>query len=431
MRKRMIPLISLLVMALYGHVFAQDEPSTVQTPLRFINGFADSGAIDVLVEGEVLAELLPYGEASDWIIVNGPAVAVSMRLSEPAEGVDARLWDGTIENLDGEWRFVYGYGSRGSGFLGTQVIPIQSDGYSETDVELLAFNPLQDTTFEIRPVQEPWVSIPFNVPWRERVNNFDSDLIMIASDMPEETLLDVSELIETPFRSHLLTWFEGEAEPVVQVFTTDFGAQVTLQHFAFDAPALRLELDEQTILDNILYATPPADSLVLSGQYRARVMTDNDILWEDTLILEPTIEHVLTVRGSLADDSFDVAIERRLIADLSDNEAVMAGQNAFIRFYHHIQDAPPVDIVSQDGLIYAADISYGDPPALLDLLAGDYSLRVVQSDDPNVVFYDLSDITLVPGTGYSLSMIGTLEQITQGNQNLFIESTCVAPIVCD
>ncbi|MEN7343030.1 MAG: DUF4397 domain-containing protein, partial [Pseudomonadota bacterium] len=85
---------------------------------------------------------------------------------------------------------------------------------------------------------------------------------------------------------------------------------------------------------------------------------------------------------------------------------------ASLRVIHNSPDAPPVDIVVNDGFAapLVEDLAFPDFTGFVDVPAADYNVKVTPANDAGTVVID-ADLTLDAGTEYSVYAIGPLATI--------------------
>jgi hypothetical protein len=83
---------------------------------------------------------------------------------------------------------------------------------------------------------------------------------------------------------------------------------------------------------------------------------------------------------------------------------------ALVRFVHFAADAPPVDVLTQDGsATIAGGLAYPGASEYLPLEAGSYDLKVCASADTTVCPIDPPAVEVAAGQTYSVFAIGSLE----------------------
>jgi len=204
-------------------------------------------------------------------------------------------------------------------------------------------------------------------------------------------------------------------------------ARIQVLHAAAAAP----EVD--------VYVTVPGDSLagiaptgtfafrgtigpaeVAAGDYRIRVTPAGDsatILFDSgTVSLADGDDLFIAAVPNTADEStvFRAAapISLAVLTGSGSIEILDAATPADLRVLHASPDAPPVNIVANDGfaLPLVRDLAFTEFAGPLDITAGDYNVKVTAADNAGSIVID-ADVSLAAGQSYDVLAVGPLATI--------------------
>lgn len=193
-------------------------------------------------------------------------------------------------------------------------------------------------------------------------------------------------------------------EPTDEVMAED-NVFVRVAHLSPDAPDVDVYVNGEVALSGVPFGEI-SDWLTLpSGRYDVAVAPAGTSI--DDAVIGPSefglIDGWFTVAalGSVTDGTLSVVTLTGAPSPDDDGDAR-------VTVFHTIEDAPSVDIITDDGTVIISDLAYTQFETI-DVPAGTYDLAVVPTGETEPVVIDLSGTALDAGANYLVSAIGTLE----------------------
>ena len=190
-------------------------------------------------------------------------------------------------------------------------------------------------------------------------------------------------------------------------------ACVNIIHASPDAPAVDVFVDGERALENLAFGKASGWVALPAGDHKVQVvptgmMADAAVI-DAELTLEEDAAYEVAAVGLVAD--ITTVVNQVNLSELGDDEAR-------VRVVHASPDAPAVDIAVTGGDVLFAELAFPKASGTRTVPAGTYDLEVRVAGTTDVAL-PLPDVTLEPGTVYSIYAIG---QVADG-------SLTVLPIV--
>jgi len=416
-RRIVVALALMLAMALTAiapHVTVAQDPTETDASVRFVHASPDAPAVDVIVDGAVVASDLAFGKATDALSLSPDEhqvqvvptgsdassavvdtkfspdsgktyiVAVSGQLKD----IEAKIYDVHKDDLD-------------SGKSRLRLINLSTD---DANVDFyvtggdklfddLDFGKASDYTdldtgsydFEVRPHDQETASL--SIPAFEVGDGNAYDLLLIGT-AADKTLSVVS--LATPVATPCST--------ILGTGTPD-DACVRVIHASPDAPAVDVYVNGSKVVENLAFGAGTDFASLPSGNDREIQIVPtgssvDDAIFDTKVDLGPGKAYDVVAVG-MADD-IDAIVEN---VDLS---AVPEGQ-ARVRVMHAAPDVDGVDVVVTDGPDLFTGVDFKDTTDYQVIDAGTYDIQVKQGDD---VLIRVQDLTLEAGNVYDILAIG-------------------------
>lgn len=169
------------------------------------------------------------------------------------------------------------------------------------------------------------------------------------------------------------------------------------------APALDVYANEMLIASNIKYGEFSRYMQLMPDNYTLSVYISGG---QKSAIFETniTIDRNLAYTGVLSGEISDVPnLCIYMIPEAK--EAYNMNNMAAVKIIHMSQDAPTMNLVSDDGTILFSDVKYGDATENIALPSGRYILHLTETDS-NKNILTVPTIDFAPGMYYTLFVIG-------------------------
>ncbi|RXK50109.1 DUF4397 domain-containing protein [Halorientalis pallida] len=193
--------------------------------------------------------------------------------------------------------------------------------------------------------------------------------------------------------------------------TEDGTAQVRIVHAVPNAPAVDVQVDGATVLENVTFGTASDYLSVDAGTRQVTVTAANDtedVLYDETLPIQPGT-YTVAAAGEVGDD----AAEPFTPVILLDEGTEPDDDEALVRLAHLAPDAPAVDVtVAETNETLFEDVSFANSSDYQSVPAGDYTLAVRPADDADAEPVATVDVTLDNGTAYTGFAVGYLDPAT-------------------
>ncbi len=410
-------LLSLVMVALTPNLALAQDPTETDASVRFVHASPDAPAVDVIVDGAVVASNLEFGQATDFlpvspnehqiqVVPNGSdassavidtnfdpeggenyIVAASGLLNE----IEAKVYDVHKDDLD--------TGKSRLRLINLSPDDVNVDMFVTGGDELfgdLEFGEASDYTdldagsydFEVRNNGEEAVALSVPGFMVDEGNAYDLLYIGVAAD---ETLnvLPLTTPVNTPCSTVL-----GIGTP------TDACVRVT--HASPDAPAVDIYVNDSPVIEGLAFGSSTDFAALPAGEDREIKIVPaggsvDDSLFDTSVDFGEGKAYDVVAVG-MADD-LDAIVEN---VDLS---AVPEGQSR-LRVIHAAPDVDDVSIVVTDGPTLFEGVGFKDTTDFEILDAGTYDIQVKQGDD---VLIRVTDFTIEAGMTYDILAIGRVD----------------------
>ena len=191
--------------------------------------------------------------------------------------------------------------------------------------------------------------------------------------------------------------------PTVAV-AQDAMAKVRVLHGAGDAPAVDVYAGGGLIVEGLEYATITDYLEVPAGEYQIQVVPSGASLDEGPAVIDAALTFDAdTLTTVAATGSLAAGIQPQVLLDTP----VPTADGSQVRVVHYSFDAPAVDIAPDGGDALITDLAFPNDTGYIDLPAGAYDLEIRAAGTDTVAF-DIPELTLDPGTSYSVFAVGGL-----------------------
>jgi len=192
--------------------------------------------------------------------------------------------------------------------------------------------------------------------------------------------------------------------PTVAV-AQDEMAKVRVLHGAGDAPAVDVYAGGNLVVEGLEYAKITDYLEVPGGEYQIQVVPSGATLDEGPVVIDAPLTFAAgTMTTVAATGSLASGIIPQVLADTPAPNA----DGSQVRVVHFSADAPAVDIAPDGGAALIEGLAFPENTGYVDLPAGAYDLEIRAAGTETVAF-DIPEITLAPGTSYSVFAVGGLE----------------------
>lgn len=185
--------------------------------------------------------------------------------------------------------------------------------------------------------------------------------------------------------------------------------QLRIGHFSPDAPAVNVSVDGDLLLEDVSFG-------ILSDYFDLDDIVDTDADSLDIEIMPATggdavIAESLSIENDRSYTLMAVGtLDELELLTLTDEQVPVEDGNARLRFVHTAPDAPAVDIMADETLVFDA-VDFGDSRSdvIVDANTWDIDVRVAGEHDSVL---ELPEITLDDMTSYTIIATGMLEDDT-------------------
>ncbi|WP_424016772.1 DUF4397 domain-containing protein [Halorientalis pallida] len=201
----------------------------------------------------------------------------------------------------------------------------------------------------------------------------------------------------------------GVAQDETPANETDDGtAQVRIVHAVPNAPAVDVQIDDETVLENVTFGNVSDYLSVDAGDRRVTVTAANDsdaVYYDETLPIQPGT-YTVAAAGEVGDD----AAEPFTPVILLDEGTEPDENESLVRLAHLAPDAPAVDVtVAETDETPFENVSFANSSEYQSVPPGDYTLEVRPADDEDADPVATVNVTLDNGTAYSAFATGYLD----------------------
>jgi len=407
-------LFSLALTAVTPHLSLAQNPTETDASVRFVHASPDAPAVDVVVDGAVVASDLAFGQATDALSLSPDEH--QLQIVPTGEDASSAVVDTKLDP-DGSTTYIVAV----SGLLKdieAKVYDVHKDDLDagksrlrlinlspeDTNVDFyvtggdklfddLAFGKASDYTdldtgsydFEVRPHDQETAALSIPAFEVQDGNAYDLLLIGTAADHTL-SVVPLTTPVATP------------CSAVLNIGTPD-DACVRVIHASPDAPAVDIYVNGSKVIENLAYGAGTDFAALPSGNDReiqivSTGSTVDDAIFDTKVDLGPGKAYDVVAVG-MADD-LDAVVEN---VDLS---AVPEGQ-ARVRMIHAAPDVDGVDVVVTDGPDLFTGVDFKDTTDYQTIDAGTYDLQVKNGDD---VLIRVQDFTIEAGNVYDVLVIG-------------------------
>ncbi|UPV74068.1 DUF4397 domain-containing protein [Halorussus limi] len=183
-------------------------------------------------------------------------------------------------------------------------------------------------------------------------------------------------------------------------------ATVRIAHMSPDAPAVDVQVDNQTVFQNLEYGDVTEFTELESGEHQVTIVTaDNEsVVFEGQLSLRANESYTITAAGEVSENAtqgFEPIALRTDPAVPSENESV-------VRLAHFSPDAGPIDVtLRQSGEVVADNLTFGNATEYATLPSGVYTFEVrAAAEDNNGTVVATFNESLLGGTAYTAFAAG-------------------------
>ena len=202
---------------------------------------------------------------------------------------------------------------------------------------------------------------------------------------------------------------ETTAETDEQTTVADGGesANVRVAHMSPDAPAVNVQLDNETVVQGADFSDVTEYLSVEPGDHRITITAADDesqVVFDEQLSFEAGTNYTVTAAGEVSENGtqeFSPLV-------LTDAAEAPAGENASIRLVHVSPDAGPVDVtLNQTGDVLFDNATFGNETEYATVPSGVYTLNVRQAaEDNNGTIVESFNVSLVNETAYTAFAAG-------------------------
>ena len=419
----LIMAVASLVLGGSQQVIAQDEEAEANALMRFVHASPDAPAIDVVVDGDVVAAGLEFGAVTDLAPVEPGERTV--QLVPAGEPVSAALVE---EQIDTEADQVYTVAAANL-LNALDIRTVQSnlddlpDG--ESRVRLVNLSPEADEVDLFQVGGDQWFdNVPFGEASEHRnveAGNYDLDLRLNDSEV---SLLGLTGLVVEAGNEVTLMVIGTQSDdslsfvPLMVSVDTPCAEQlgigegvedacVRVIHGAVDAPAVDVYIEDGLVAENLMAESATEFFPVPSGDGRSVKLVPtggsiDDPLVESEVDLQDRTATEIVIGGAV-DDLKVINSD----VDLSS----LSPEQSRLRVVHLSPDAGDVDISAGDDNMLFEGVGFESSSDWIVVDSGEVELEVTGGEDDEVI-YRSEPLTLEPGMVYSLVAGGSVESGT-------------------
>lgn len=407
-------LAALTLSAFAPHLTQAQDPTETDASVRFVHTSPDAPAVDVIVDGAVVASDLAFGQATDALAVSpdehqvqivpagqDASSAVIDTSFDPDGGktyivaasgllkdIEAKVYDVHKDDLDS--------GKSRLRLINLSPEDTHVDFYVAGGDELfddLEFGKASDYTdldtstydFEVRPHDQETASL--TIPGFDVGDGNAYDLLLLGTTADQSlSVLPLTTPVATPCSSVI-----GSGTP------TD--ACVRVIHASPDAPAVDVYVNGSKVIENLAYGAGTDFAALPAGNDREIQIvpaggTVDDAIFDTSVDLGEGKAYDVVAVGMSED--LDAIVEN---VDLS---AVAEGQSR-LRVMHAAPDVGDVSVVVTDGPTLFEGVGFKDTTDYEVLDAATYDIQIKDGDN---VLIRVQDFTLQAGQAVDVLAIG-------------------------
>ncbi len=394
---------------------AQDEAVTADATVRFVHAINGGPDVDVLLDGQILAEAVPYGAATDYVpITSGDRVVQIVPTGQPAEaaivsldlGAEAArsyivMGVGPLNSVEGRI-FEVDMAEMTPGMARARLIDASWDA-GEIDLAVTGGDDLfADIGFGDSSGYVDLAPGVYNVDLRAE----DGRVIGSVTDLEIEQsraydLVAIGQLADESVT--LLTLVTTVDLTCAEALGISGGAEdacVRLTHAATDSAGTDVYINDSLVAQGLEYGTATEFVAVPAGEGRVFKVTAASAPIEEAIIeadftLDAGQAYEVLVTGAPDDLQFLITgVDLRPVPD---------GQ-ARLGIIHASPDSGSVDLSFADGPMLAGGVEYRGVSEYIAVDEGTYALQVRPAEDQMVIME--SDFTVEEGTVYDVVAVG-------------------------
>ncbi len=407
-------LLSLTLTAAVPQMAGAQDPTETDANIRIVHASPDAPAVDVIIDGAVVAANLKFGEATDFMSVSpnkhqiqvvpagaDAASAVIDTEFDPDSGqgyiiaaaglladIEAKVYKADMSNLD----------SNQSRLRAINLSPADGsmDVYQTGGDELfndISFGDASDYTdvdagsydLEVRPHDQATVAV--SLPgFKVAAGSAYALLILgLASDNSLQVL-------------PLATAIETHCSTVLGIGTPD-DACVRVMHASPDAPAVDVYVNDSLIVEGLEFGASTDFIALPQGDDReVKIVPSGSPI--DNSVFDTKVDLVSGHAYELI--AVDMVKDINAMWEDVDLSPLPQGQSR-VRVIHAAPDVDGIDVVVTDGPELFKGVDFKDATDYETLDAGTYDIQVKHGDD---VLIRVTDLVVEPNTVYDIVAIG-------------------------
>jgi hypothetical protein len=414
LRIALVLCLSLTLLSLTAHRSIAQDPTETDASVRIVHASPDAPAVDVIVDGAVVASNLTFGQVTDALSVSPDEHQVQV----VPTGADASsaVIDTTFDPEGGKTYIVAAsgllneieakvYDVHGDDLdLGKSRVRLINLSPEDTSVDVyqtggdelfddVEFGEASDYTdldagaydLEVRPHDQEAASL--SVPGFPVDEGNAYDLLLIGTTGDDNlSVVPVTTPVQTPCSA-------------VLGIGTPSDACVRVIHASPDSPAVDIYVNGSMVVENLAYGAGTDFVALPAGSDREIQIVPTGGVVEDA-VFDTSVDFgegkaydVIAVDMA---ENLDAMVEN---VDLS----VLPDGQARLRVFHTAPDVDDVSVVVTDGPTLVDGVGFKDVSDYQTLDAGTYDIQVKQGDE---VLIRIEDLSIEAGTVYDVLAVG-------------------------
>ncbi len=396
---------------------ASHNPEEPTAKLRALHASPDAPSVDILVDGVVALENVPYKAGSGYLsvptmfdalvnVTGTQTTALDLSGTElnadtkytviaanSVSAIEAIVLDDTVtEPASGNLAVRVVHASAAAPTVDIYITAPETDIASSTPItasykDASGFLEVPAADYRIRVTAQGAADILF-----------DSGTISLAEGLKLTVVAVPSENVIAPIDLIALTG--DDAAPTLEI--TDNRAQLRVAHLSPDAPNVDVYVDGAAVLTNVPFKAISDYLLLADGTYDVAVTATG----ETASVLEVNnLQLVKLTATTAAAVNFVASLEA--LPSIDDLTAPGSG-NVKVRVIHTSPDAPAVDVLVNDA-VTLEDVAFKGVSDYLEIPAGTYNFKVNAANTTTTVIN--ADVALEEGGIYSVYAVGALASI--------------------
>ncbi|MBA2521506.1 MAG: DUF4397 domain-containing protein, partial [Chloroflexia bacterium] len=394
---------------------AQEDATTADATLRIVHGVSGGPEVDILLDGQVLAEAIPFGAATDYVPIapgdrvlqvvpsGQPGDAAIIQLDLGAEAARSYIFVamGPLNEAEGRI-FEVNLDEMTTGMARARLI----NGATDTgDLDLTITG--GDSVFDNVGFGDgsDYVDVTPGAYSIDLRGDEDRVLGTVAEIMIEEAqaydMVAIGQLAdESLMLLTLVTTVDPSCADVLELGATAEDTCVRVTHAAPDSADVDLYVNDAIVAGGLTYGTATEFVALPSGEGRVLKVTAAGAPIEDTIIesdltLDPGQAYEVLVSG--APDDLQLTVTG------IDLRPVPEGQ-ARLGVIHASPDAGSIDLTFADGTELFGGLEFRGVSPYIAVDEGNYELQVHPAEDQMVAL--ASELEVEAGTVYDIVAVG-------------------------